>query len=317
MKKYLLATVAALGALTTVAFSAHAADLIEEPIYVEPPIVHQPEPIATGGWYLRGDVGYRFSDTTRGRYSTYESSVLSHDFFYNSYDYNEITLDESVVVGGGIGYRFNDFARVDLTADYFSNDLRGTSNCAPFKVASYECRYDDKADADVWVLMANAYADLGTYGGITPYVGGGLGFAHVSYGEMKNRYDCAPHLASFCGETYTHAGKDSWRFAYGLTAGASYDITANLKFDAGYKWTHVNGGDAFGFDSDDIALGATGTQGYDNGFDIHTIRAGLRYEFGGSGFGKGKGPAIAQPVYAEPAPIYSEPAPIYDDVVYK
>ncbi|MER0239379.1 outer membrane protein [Fulvimarina sp. MAC8] len=315
MKKTLLTTVAALGALVAFQYSANAADLIEEPIYVEPPVVHQPKPIATGGWYLRGDVGYRFSETTRGRYKTFETYHPTNTHFYQYYDYNEIELEESFLLSGGVGYRFNDFARVDLTADYFKNDLRGTSNCVSYP--SDVCRYDDKSDADIWVLMANAYADLGTYGGITPYVGGGLGFAHVSYGDMKNKYKCASYVATFCGETYKHGGKNSWRFAYGLTAGASYDITANLKFDAGYKWTHVNGGEAFGFDSIDSALGASGTQGYDNGFDIHTVRAGLRYEFGGSGIGKGKGPAIAQPVYSEPAPLYSEPAPIYDEVVYK
>ena len=54
----------------------------------------------------------------------------------------------------------------------------------------------------------------------------------------------------------------------------------------------------------------------DNGFNVHTVRAGLRYEFGGSaGFGKGKTPAplyaAEDSVYAEPAPVYAEPAPVY------
>ncbi|EAU40351.1 heat resistant agglutinin 1 precursor [Fulvimarina pelagi HTCC2506] len=301
MKKTLLTTVAALGALAAFPFAANAADLIEEaPVYVEPPVVHQPKPIATAGWYLRGDVGYVFSDKTRGRYKV--PYHYGYDLEYETYSYDEIELEESFLVSGGVGYRFNDFARLDFTADYFSSDLRGTSNCVG--TPSSDCRYDDRAETDIWVLMANAYADLGTYGGITPYVGGGLGFAHVSYGEMKNEFKCGSHYSSsFCGITLKHGGKDSWRFAYGLTVGASYDLTANLKFDAGYKWTHINDGEAFGYDELDRAAGASGTQGYDNGFDIHTVRAGLRYEFGGIG--------------KEPAPVYSEPAPIYDQVVYK
>ncbi|MDY8110733.1 outer membrane protein [Fulvimarina sp. 2208YS6-2-32] len=336
MNSRLLTTVAALGALTTISFSAHAADLIEPPIYVEPaPIIH-PEPVSTSGWYLRGDVGYRFEESTNGRYRYLErgygqyNPVTNHTVyrdFFESYNYDEITLEKSALISGGVGYRFNDFARIDLTADYFKNDLRGSTACA--NVPFDQCSYDDESESDVWVLMANAYADLGTYAGITPYVGGGLGFAHVSYSALKNKFDCkGDYLAasksghhggnSLCGTTLTHEGMSNWRFAYGLTAGASFDITSNLKFDAGYKWTHVNGGEAFGFDALDIAAGASGAQGHDNGFDIHTVRAGLRYEFGGCcGGGFGKAPVPVGPVFAEPAPLYAEPEPLYSDVVYK
>jgi opacity protein-like surface antigen len=58
-------------------------------------------------------------------------------------------------------------------------------------------------------------------------------------------------------------------------AGASVDLTQNLKLDAGYRYRHINGGKMF---EGGQYLG----DGYDKGMDIHDVRVGLRYMFGGS-----------------------------------
>ena len=93
-------------------------------------------------------------------------------------------------------------------------------------------------------------------------------------------------------------------------AGASFDLTQQLKLDAGYRYTRISEGDAFGYDAADIAFGARGVQGRDNGFDVHTVRAGLRYEFGGAAsYDNGPDPYVAAPVYAETAP--RDQAPVY------
>lgn len=316
MKTYLLTTAAALGALSAMTLAAPAADLIEPPVYIEPqPLPVPVEEVSTAGWYIRGDVGYAFSSKTDGyyKYQRGYSTAHGYDIFLDQAHYESIKTDDAFLISGGLGYRFNQFARVDLTADYFSTDLRGSTNCAGYPGSV--CRYDDTSDVDIWTVMANAYVDLGTYGRFTPYVGAGLGFANVSYGSMNNKFDCDQavigHGGPICGTSGKHEGQSSWRFAYGLSAGASVDITSSLKFDAGYKWTHIRGGEAYGFDDEDRAAGFSGVQSSDHGFDIHTIRAGLRYEFGGGGFGKGKGPL---PV--EPMPVY-DPVPVQEDVVWK
>ncbi len=62
-------------------------------------------------------------------------------------------------------------------------------------------------------------------------------------------------------------------------AGASVDLTSQLALDVGYRFTKVWDGDAWEFDSADKQYGASGVQTRDDGFDIHTVRAGLRYSF--------------------------------------
>ena len=317
MKTRLSTTVAAIGALSFFGTAAHAADLIQQPVYVPPaPVVEQP--VSTSGWYLRGDVGYVFKNDTEGDYSFYNQypGVQGVDDVFH---YDSIKTDGAADFGVGVGYRFTDNLRMDATVDYFKADVKGSSDCISYVTAGMglawdnDCHYDDSSKVAIWTALANAYVDLGTYGRFTPYIGAGLGFAHVKYDEMHNEMVCGsdPACAGQTNYVGTHEGQGSWRFASSLTAGATVDITHALKFDAGYRYTHINGGDAFGYDEADRSFGASGVQGRDHGFNIHTVRAGLRYEFGGgNGWGKGKEPVYAEaPLYTEPAPL--EPAPVY------
>ena len=312
MKQRLLATVAAFGFLSSFSSFGHAADLIEPAYVPAPPPV---EVVSTAGWYLRGDVGYVFSHEGEGDYRYVQSDGFTGKDFLQRQHYERFKTDSAFYVGGGLGYRLNDFARFDVTADYFSSDLRGSTNCVGY--SSSTCKYDDKSDVDIWTVMANAYVDFYRSGRFSTYVGAGAGGAYVDYGDLKNKYSCSPAAASYeplCGQTFSHEGYAKWRFAASLMAGATFDITDHLKFDAGYKYTRISSGDAFGFDALDKSFGYSGVQGRDHGFDIHTIRAGLRYEFGGAegfGFGKGKAPVYAEaPLYSEPAADYG-PAPVY------
>ncbi len=326
MKTLLLTTVAAIGALSFFATGANAADIIEEPIYVAPP----PAPVQTSGWYLRGDIGYNFKSKGSGYYDFWnpgDSPDYSYDDGWvrgidNTEHYDDISWKGNANFGVGVGYRVNDYFRTDLTLDYFRAGVSGSSKCAylveinpnygPLDPTDNNCRYDDSSHASVWTAMANAYVDIGTYGRITPYIGAGLGFAHVKYDDMSNTISCGGSPCGSGDEVYhgTHPGESSWRFASSLMAGASIDITQQLKFDAGYKYTRIAGGKAFGYDENDTENGASGVQGHDNGFNVHTVRAGLRYEFGGSGFGKGKGKEPA-PLYTAQDTVYAEPAPVY------
>ncbi len=100
------------------------------------------------------------------------------------------------------------------------------------------CVSTDESSYSALLLLANAYADLGTYHGITPYVGAGIGGAHLKWDDLRNTVN---------GTTTVHRGTKSWRFAYALMAGASYCLTDKLKLDVGYRYARIEGGKMFGY----------------------------------------------------------------------
>jgi opacity protein-like surface antigen len=79
-----------------------------------------------------------------------------------------ISIDNIVTGGGGGGYKAGWF-RADVTFDY-SGRARFSTTAKPNGV------YDAKVDT--LVGLANVYLDLGTWSGITPYIGAGAGVAN-------------------------------------------------------------------------------------------------------------------------------------------
>lgn len=244
-------------------------------------------PVEIGtGWYIRGDISYDFASTATGSYRTYgvASAGPPVTYAYGAADYDNFDYQAGGDWSVGGGYQFNSFLRADATIGYWKRGVYGTDSdpapCAIGFPTAVGCRSVDTTTVTAWESMANVYADLGTFVGVTPYLGGGLGVVNVKYGDLSNVAECfdaAGAAIATCGYSATHPGLSSWRFAWAVMAGASYDLTKNLKFDLGYRYSHVDGGAMFGFDAATTALGATGTQGSDDGFSTHQVKAGLRY----------------------------------------
>jgi opacity protein-like surface antigen len=278
MKKSLIGMLAVLMTGT----GAFAADLYQpaEPApYVDAPEIEVRE---ASGWYLRGDVGYSFNKLRGAEFFQGGTALGLTDFRTSK-------LDDAFMGGVGVGYQINNYLRTDLTFDYMGKaDFRGSTrgSCG----VAGDCISTDIASLRAYSLMANAYVDFGTYGRITPYAGAGIGGSYVKWGNLKNT-SCEVGDPTNCDTTTEHGGKGSWRFAYALMAGASIDVTCNVKADVGYRFRHITKGDMFGF--------ANGSgPGKDKGLYSHEVRVGGRYVFGGC--------ETAQ--YMEPAPIPVEPA---------
>lgn len=185
-------------------------------------------PVETAsGWYLRGDVAYNFSST-----------VKAHVDYPGGSTQSEYELKRGFSPFIGVGYQFNNYLRADATVGYSQRD----SNY-------YE------TTTDLWEAMANAYVDLGNYYGITPYVGGGIGFANVNY-DYQGPVDA--RLKS--GGTN--------RFEWALMAGIAVDITPRLKLDLGYRYADIGGKDLY--QNGDVTI-------RDDGIKTHQIRAGVRF----------------------------------------
>lgn len=250
-----------------------------------PQVEELPEPVAAapvyeeadyGGWYLRGDVDYHWSKFRGADYVVYGPPPGTNSFNFGK-------LKGAMSLGAGVGYQVNNHFRVDVTGDWFSKSkFRGqtTGTCGGGVV----CQSVDTSSYSALLLLANAYADLGTWHGVTPYVGAGIGGAYLKWDELNNTDG---------NGTTIHRGGKGWRFAYAVMAGASYCLTDRTKLDLGYRFSHINGGEMFGY-----ANG--GGPGYDKGINVHEVRGGLRYQFGRSD--------CAQP---EPVAYEPPPEPIY------
>ncbi|MBM7050181.1 MULTISPECIES: outer membrane protein [Rhizobium] len=278
-----------IGALATllVGTSAFSADLYTP----EPQQPAQEVAVAqSSGWYLRGDVGYAFTNLRGANYFQGSNS--------NLVDFNSAKLDDNVTLGGGVGYQINNYLRTDVTLDYlFKSDFKGSTKgdcggCGP-DFSSVPATSRDVASLTAYSLLANAYVDLGTYGAFTPYVGGGLGGTYVKWSNLKNT-SCSDANPDSCDSSVTHNGRGSWRFTYALMAGTSIDLTCNLKADVGYRFRHIQGGDMFGY-------AENGGPGYDKGLNLHEARIGARYTFGG----------CQTASYMPPADIPVQPQAVY------
>lgn len=238
--------------------TAGAADLLEPPILEVPEVITQ-----TGGWYLRGDITYDFSEVEQPRYYVNGPNGTPTELRFKSYD-----LEDAFNIGAGIGYQINDWSRVDLTGEYVFDAEFDGSTCSTITICT------DKSSVSKFKLLANAYVDLGTFGGINPYVGAGIGGTYVMWDDLTNVNGSPPAVG---GGTFIHPGESSWRFTWALHAGVAYEIAHNVKLDLGYSYTRIEGGDFFRTAT--AFTGNNGVQGYDDGFNDHVLRAGIRYSW--------------------------------------
>ena len=165
------------------------------------------------------------------------------------------SIQEPAFVDAGIGYQFNQWFRADVTAEYRTAiGLRGVFQETIFNAgpptASFYGQNQYPGTLQSSIILANAYADLGTWYGITPYIGGGIGAVrHSMSGFTDSGY--AWNGSDFSGPNGFPNGaltpvanspiqdKTKINLAWALMAGLSYSITPNLKLDLGYRYMNL------------------------------------------------------------------------------
>jgi len=176
--------------ITTFAGQALSADMLRQP--AEPRIGAPEQAQEWGtGWYLRGDIGV--------------SREQAPAFFPGGmpgFDGKQLTLGS---VSVGAGYKLNNWFRMDMTYDYRQRiknsadsaafdcpvEIRGlndpvTGNPVGVYAVNNQCVARQAAKLTRQALLTNAYFDLGTWAGVTPYIGAGVGVAH---GRVRATYD--------------------------------------------------------------------------------------------------------------------------------
>ena len=184
----LLAGVVALGAAT----AAKAADMpLPPPDYPPPPPV-----AAFNGWYIRGDVGVGVASGPDIRSTFYDATLAPIDAAalattVPSFAREQQRIGDSAFIDVGIGYQYNNWLRFDATAEYRTAQEIGTIESYDagffFGVPGGGTAYDQyKGHVQSSVFLVNAYADLGTWYCLTPFIGAGVGVAYNRVGSISD-----------------------------------------------------------------------------------------------------------------------------------
>lgn len=219
----LLGAVASAALLTFAAVPARAADLGYGSVKDIPP------PAPSGrAWYLRGTIGMKNPEP---------GSIWSEDYD-DTFTVIHKDIKSSALFGFGIGVEHNRWLRFDLTGEYrgkqlfVAHDIYNDGVCGG-DPGDFCGANDHTANLRSWMGLANAYVDLGTFRGLTPYVGGGVGFATITTMGYK---DVNPVSGGFA---FAEKDRTTTNFAWALYAGVAYDVTPQLTLDFGYRYSDL------------------------------------------------------------------------------
>jgi len=235
---------------------AHAADY-DPPIYVDQAPDYVPVEVGSG-WYLRGDVAYLPQKTFKnGDFAIDPITPASFD-----------EKDNSIFASIGFGYHFNDYLRADLNLGYLPGNKIGVgfdnSATAPAGTAIVG---SGNLSNYAFSGILNGYVDLGTYVGITPYVGAGVGLVMSKRSLSASYTDEANSINDFT----LSDGKTQYSLAYTLNAGLAYQVSKNVSIDLGYQY--------FAAPDVEYATAASLTSyPIHKGISNHQVKLGLRYD---------------------------------------
>jgi opacity protein-like surface antigen len=295
---------------------ASAADLrYPQPVGL-PPAPHAAPIAEASGWYLRGDIGIGAIDAKKFDYSDKPAGLT----------FGNKDFESQVFAGVGIGYQVNSWLRFDVTGEYRGktgfgvrdNYSIGGQDCSSFyagppAAGSVTCANSGsnniRGNVSSTVILANAYLDLGTWYGLTPFVGAGVGMAQnrvsgvSDHGYATNTVTAATAAGiasgAFVGQsatnsTFGNAGNGTKsNFAYAVMAGVAYDVTQNVKLELAYRYLNL-GKMTTGTFSCAGGCAATYSLGAKT-LDAHEFKLGMRWMLGGPSYAAAPVP-MAYPV---------------------
>jgi opacity protein-like surface antigen len=216
----------AAAAVSLLSSGALAADLAiaPSPMYAPPP------PADFGGWYLRGDIGFSNQRVDR------LNNVLDAN---NTSSVQKLGFNTAGIFGLGAGYEFNNWFRADVTGEWRGNSqFFGTDHITYPGGVDTDTYHATKSE---WVVLANAYVDLGTWWYMTPFIGAGVGGARVSIANFTDQGIANNGGGALPGLAF---GDDvaKWNFAWALHAGVAYRVSPNFTVELAYRYLDMGDG---------------------------------------------------------------------------
>lgn len=251
-------------ALAAIVMPAQAADLIPPPPMIPPQVL--------SGWYLRGDIGM-----TNQEVDSIDNLLFADT---DNLEFETLNFESGMSFGLGIGYAFNNWFRVDVTGEYRGEtEFHGLDTWTDeFGLARFN---DYTAKKSEWLALVNAYVDLGSWRGISPFVGAGVGAANVeirSFRDSGIAYSTPDDVTTGVPTMAFADDNDEWNFAWALYAGLGFDVTDAVTVELAYRYLDMGDGESGDIETFD------GVNDFDNPMEFqditsHDVKLGVRYMF--------------------------------------
>jgi len=166
------------------------------------------------GPYVSGFLGTSFAR---------DATVNSFDSSSGGSFSDQVTFDPGVYVGGTGGYDFG-FLRLEGELSYRHAGIdKVTNNSTGERFRNVD------GDVGVFATMFNAYFDLHNPSRVTPYVGGGIGFATIHISNTNG-------VGSIQGYTPLYDESNDTVFASQVGAGMDIALNSRYSLDIGYRY---------------------------------------------------------------------------------
>jgi opacity protein-like surface antigen len=167
-----------------------------------------------------GRPGPYFSAFLGGSFAR-DVTVSGFDYFNGIPFSDEVSYDSGIYTGGTGGYDFG-FMRLEGELAYRYNDIDTItfSNGSRFN--------SDEGYIGVFATMFNVFFDLHNSSPVTPYLGGGIGFASL---YLSDTYGFGPN-----GYGQLYADSDDTVFASQVGAGVDIALNNRYSLDIGYRY---------------------------------------------------------------------------------
>lgn len=181
------------------------------------------------------------------------ADVTGFDYFIGRSFSERVEFDPGINFGGTVGYDYG-IIRLEGEVSYKHGEIVTISD----RAGRYQYR-DVDGSLGVAALMFNAFLDLHNPSPVTPYLGGGVGFADLHITDTFVPGDPLP----------VYQQDDDSAFAYQVGAGVAIALNQRLSLDLGYRY----------FGTSTARFGASRFIAADLKFQSHNTTAGLRVKF--------------------------------------
>jgi opacity protein-like surface antigen len=177
--------------------------------------------------------------------------------------------------GLGAGYQFNSWFRADVTGEYRSRVGFSGTDFTMFPNGGGPLSDVYAGGYTSWVGLINAYADLGTWWCVTPFVGVGVGGANLRTTGLQDTGTLI-RGGVVQSASYFAQGASTTNLAWAVHAGLAYKVNNNFTIELAYRYldmgTAVHG---FGSSFDGTNAGPSSFQFRD--LTSQDLRIGVRW----------------------------------------